>query len=47
MIFGLYVCSIIQHVTSESTMKEGVDLSVQPDKSLVETEKELIGKFQV
>jgi len=28
-------------------MKEGVDVSVQPDKSLTEMEKELLGKFQV
>ena len=28
-------------------MKDGVDVSVQPDKSLTEMEKELLGKFQV
>jgi len=41
------VCSVVQHVTSETTMKDGVDMSVQPDKSLAEMEKELLGKFQV
>ena len=40
-------CSIIQHVTGETTLKEGADVSVQPEKSLVEMEKELLGKFQV
>jgi len=43
----LYVYSIVEHVTSETTMKEGVDVSVQPDKSLTEMEKELLEKFQV
>ena len=30
-----------------TTMKEGADISVQPDKSLAEMEKELLEKFQV
>jgi len=42
-----FICSIIQHVTGETTMKEGVDLSVQPDKSLTDMEKDLLEKFQV
>jgi len=28
-------------------MKEGVDMSVQPDKALTEMEKDLLDKFQV
>ena len=43
----LFVCSVVQYVTSETTMKDGVDIAVQPDKSLTEMEKELLAKFQV
>ena len=45
----MHVCvgSVVQYVTCETTMKDGVDTSVQPDKSLMEMEKELLAKFQV
>lgn len=42
----ILVTAIIRHITSESTMQEGVDVTVAPDKLLVEKEKELIDKFK-
>ena len=37
----------MKHVTNESTLKEGVDTTVAPDKALVEQEQQLLAKYKV
>ncbi len=40
------VFSIVSFVTSESTLVDGLDSGVLPDKSLQNKEKELLGQYQ-
>ena len=42
-----FSCSIVRYVTGETTMKEGADLSVVPEKALIDQEKELLEKYKV
>jgi hypothetical protein len=37
----------VRYVTGETTMKEGTDFGVPPEKALVEQEKELLDKYKV
>jgi hypothetical protein len=47
-LFAMFLfCRIVRYVTGETTMKEGTDLSVPPEKTLVEQEKELLDKYKV
>jgi translation initiation factor 4G len=41
------VTIIVHHITSSTTMQEGADTTVTPDKALAEQEKELVEKFKV
>jgi translation initiation factor 4G len=42
----ILVTAIISHVTTETTMKQGIDLTISPEKSLCEQEKELLDKYK-
>jgi translation initiation factor 4G len=43
----LLVTCIIRYITSETTMKDGSDLSVVPDKVAVDAEKQMLAKFKM
>jgi len=42
----ILVSNIIKYIATESTLKEGTDITANPDKTNIEKEKELIQKFK-
>ena len=46
VILVLIYCSILRHVTNESTLAKGADPGVLPDKSLQNKEKDLLSQYQ-
>ena len=46
VILVLIYCSILRHVTNESTLAKGTDPGVLPDKSLQNKEKDLLSQYQ-
>ena len=39
--------SIVKYVLGKTTLAEGLDMSMPPDKAALEDEKQLLGKFMV
>lgn len=47
-IYQVFVlCSVVKYVLSKTSLVEGQDTSLLPDKSVIEEEKQLLGKFMV
>ena len=41
------LCSIVKYVLGKTTLAEGHDTSMAPDKAALDDEKQLLGKFMV